>query len=101
MWLNPASVSVAVYNELSHIYKDVKKNVWITRTLPKDAYFMSGFHGQFVIVIPSIDCVIARLGVTPDDATGDGDPDWANLKFSRPLFFGTLAHRCQDISRMS
>lgn len=97
VWLNPASVSVAEYNELSHRYKDVKKSVWITRTLPKDAYYMSGYHGQYVMVIPSLECVIVRLGITPASATGDQDPDETNLRFSRPLFFGTLAKRCRDI----
>lgn len=39
--------------------------------LPADAYMMSGFHGQVVMIIPSQDLVIVRLGLTYK--TGDFD----------------------------
>lgn len=32
--------------------------------LPEDSYFMTGFHGQRVMIIPSKDLVVVRLGVT-------------------------------------
>ena len=32
--------------------------------LPSDAYYMNGFHGQRVMIIPSKELVIVRLGVT-------------------------------------
>ena len=33
--------------------------------LPEDAYYMSGFQGQIVLVIPSHDLVITRFGFSP------------------------------------
>ncbi|MEO0817104.1 MAG: serine hydrolase [Pseudomonadota bacterium] len=33
--------------------------------LPEDAYYMGGFQGQLVLVIPSEDLVITRFGFTP------------------------------------
>lgn len=38
--------------------------------LPEDAYYMGGFQGQIVLVIPSKDLVIARFGFTPAENTG-------------------------------
>jgi CubicO group peptidase (beta-lactamase class C family) len=37
--------------------------------VPDDTYFAAGFEGQFVVIIPSMDMVIVRLGQTahPDD----------------------------------
>ena len=35
--------------------------------IPEDAYWFDGFHGQNVIIIPSEDLVVVRLGVTYTD----------------------------------
>ena len=32
--------------------------------LPKDTYYSSGFGGQYIIIIPSKDLVMVRLGET-------------------------------------
>lgn len=39
-------------------------------TLPDDAYYMGGYQGQVVLVIPSHDLIITRFGFTP--ARNDG-----------------------------
>jgi CubicO group peptidase (beta-lactamase class C family) len=36
--------------------------------LPSDAFYAGGFEGQWVLVIPSSELVIVRLGYTPDKA---------------------------------
>ena len=39
--------------------------------IPEDAYYASGAFGQFILVIPSYDLVISRLGVNfPEDPVG-------------------------------
>lgn len=38
--------------------------------LPEDAYYMGGYQGQIVLVIPSQDLVITRFGFTPAENTG-------------------------------
>ena len=42
----------------------------MTRILPSDAYFMSGFEGQYVFIIPSLDLVITRIGFTNSEKSG-------------------------------
>ena len=97
LWLNPARVSVEEYNYLSLSHKDVRSYGWMTRALPKDAYFMSGYDGQYVAVIPSLECVIVRLGFTAD--TGDKTPDNPLPAFSKPKFFGTIAKHCARLQK--
>ncbi|MEO0882597.1 MAG: serine hydrolase [Pseudomonadota bacterium] len=41
--------------------------------LPEDAYYMSGYQGQVVLVVPSEDLVIARFGFTPGRNHGVAD----------------------------
>ena len=46
-----------------------RRLAWLPRTLPSDTYFMSGYDGQYVVVIPSKQLVICRLGFTKEDVT--------------------------------
>lgn len=39
--------------------------------MPEDAYYMLGYDGQTVAIVPSRDLVIVRLGLTPDEAGWD------------------------------
>jgi CubicO group peptidase (beta-lactamase class C family) len=78
-WTNPAQVSVPEYNELPMDHLDKVHKAWLTRALPKDAYFMGGYLGQFVMIIPSEGLVVSRLGFTKDAAVESGD--WAPASF--------------------
>jgi CubicO group peptidase (beta-lactamase class C family) len=49
---------------------------WINKSkvlpdLPEDTYYMDGFHGQHVFIIPSKDLVVVRLGLTYDEQDFD------------------------------
>jgi CubicO group peptidase (beta-lactamase class C family) len=35
-----------------------------TRGLPKDTYYAAGFGGQYILIIPSKDMIVVRLGET-------------------------------------
>jgi len=48
-------------------------------SLPTDLYYLSGFNGQVVAVIPSRDIVIVRMGVTHDEAS------WPQEEFLRQV----------------
>lgn len=67
VWLNPACVDLVTYDEMPYDQAHLKLQAqqrWLIQTLPPDAYFMSGFLGQKVFVVPSLDLVIVRLAMT-------------------------------------
>jgi CubicO group peptidase (beta-lactamase class C family) len=43
--------------------------LWPTRSATPDAYAAFGYEGQHLIMVPSKDVVVVRLGSTPDDKT--------------------------------
>jgi CubicO group peptidase (beta-lactamase class C family) len=47
--------------------------------MPDDAYYMLGYDGQVVAMVPSRDLVVVRLGLTPDGG------DWDNARNLAPL----------------
>jgi CubicO group peptidase (beta-lactamase class C family) len=53
-------------------------------SLPRDAYDASGFEGQNVLVVPSRDVVIVRLGLTPDRVGWDFDAFAASILDALP-----------------
>lgn len=46
---------------------------------PRDTYYMSGFQGQYVVIIPSQDLVIVRLGFANDPNDGGMDQMLAGI----------------------
>ena len=50
-------------------YKLYSNKFWMpypafTRGLPKDTYYAAGFGGQYILIIPSKDIIVVRLGYT-------------------------------------
>lgn len=48
------------------------ENLELYPDLPKDTYSMNGHHGQRVVIIPTMDLVLVRMGLTP---AREGDED--------------------------
>lgn len=97
-WLNPAVVSQSVYDELPQDNPHKARHAWLKKFMPPDTYFMSGFDGQYVFIVPSLELVIVRLGFTEDSAvditTAEGATQ-GSPRFSRPQLFGTIADLIQ------
>jgi CubicO group peptidase (beta-lactamase class C family) len=83
-WLNPARVSVKEYNYLPLTHSKKVQQKWLVDSLPSDAYLMSGFDGQYTMIVPSANLVIARLGFTSDS------PD--KVVWDKSLFFETITN---------
>ena len=52
-----------------HTYKMYSNKFWMPHpaspiSLPKDTYFCAGFGGQYILIIPSKDMIVVRLGET-------------------------------------
>lgn len=57
IWLNAGAPG----NPADRVFPDV----------PTDAFYLSGFEGQRVIVVPSRDALVVRMGLTPDASAID------------------------------
>jgi len=90
-WLNPSCVSVSQYNKLPHSHKEKVRFRWMTQILPSDAIMLSGYLGQFVVIIPSLSLVVVRLGFTQADTPTASDVEHVSKSsFSRSRFFSSL-----------
>ncbi len=78
-WLNPARVDVREYNVLALDHRNKMEKSWMTAALPADALLMSGFEGQYVVVVPSRELVVVRLGFVKD-----------TLRWDERAFFGKV-----------
>jgi len=66
VWLNPSRVSLhAHYCALNHSPDRRARFRWMAQTLPRDCLSLEGYQGQFVLVCPSLELVVVRLGLTP------------------------------------
>ena len=89
IWLNPARVSVEEYNRLPLDHPKKVQCQWMTRSLPPDAFYMSGHDGQFVFIVPSKELVVTRLGFTHDKGGSLGYDGWDTERF-----FSTIISTC-------
>ena len=65
VWMNPSRVSLHAHNcALNHSPDRRARFRWMAQTLPPDCLSMEGYQGQFVLVCPSLELVVVRLGLT-------------------------------------
>ncbi len=72
----PASWVSFVQEDAKHAKDVYGGQFWLNNPhpgLPEDTYYMGGFHGQRVIIIPSEELVVVRLGTTYDASILDFD----------------------------
>jgi CubicO group peptidase (beta-lactamase class C family) len=89
VWMNPAHASEEISSLLPADHARRQQLKWLTDSsegspIPSDAVFFSGYHGQYVLIVPSQEIVITRLGMTEND-----DKIWNPREF-----FGTILHKC-------
>jgi CubicO group peptidase (beta-lactamase class C family) len=88
VWLNPSRFSPAPTDANLTGRQDWRRFYWMTKTIPSDCFMLSGYFGQFLLVCPSLDLVVARFGYSFD---GPVDNDEQDDLFSRPrLIHGVL-----------
>jgi CubicO group peptidase (beta-lactamase class C family) len=91
LWMNPLHASEEVSALLPANHSKREQLRWLgeresdgAELIPADTVFFSGYHGQYVLIVPSRGLVITRLGMSENK-----DEVWSPRRF-----FGTLLHRC-------
>jgi CubicO group peptidase (beta-lactamase class C family) len=97
VWMNPSHATEEISALLPADHERRKQLKWLTdeshpegsstlksSAIPSDAVFFSGYHGQYVLIVPSQEMVITRLGMTEND-----DKIWNPKEF-----FGTILGKC-------
>lgn len=94
IWLHPQSPNYHYKNnsellskfesEINSLHPKKISAKWMIDKLPSDLVYFSGYHGQYVMIIPSKELVIVRLGLTED----------SNDIWSKELFFDTIINKC-------
>jgi CubicO group peptidase (beta-lactamase class C family) len=82
-WLNPDRVADHIYDEMDDAHPVKTRQRWMRGNVPADSFFMSGFDGQYTMIVPSLQLVVVRLGFTSDADS---------FAWDRPRFFGYIAN---------
>ena len=90
VWLNPSRLSPAPTDVNLTGRQDWQRFHWMTKSLPSDCFMLSGYAGQLLLVCPSLELVVVRLGYSFDGPVGGDEQD---DNFSRARLMRGILHR--------
>jgi CubicO group peptidase (beta-lactamase class C family) len=90
VWLNPSRLSPAPTDVNLTGRQDWQRFHWMTKSLPSDCFMLNGYAGQLLLVCPSLELVVVRLGYSFDGPVGGDEQD---EKFSRARLMRGILHR--------